>query len=83
MLLLCPPYGLYGHNSLSAADAATSEMNGKEKAIIRAYLRAVRYATHLESRVRIVLVGDSGTGEHTHTHTHTHMHTHTQTPSEI
>ena len=45
------------------ADQATSEMNRKEKDIIRAYLRAVQYASHLESRVRIVLVGDTGTGE--------------------
>ena len=48
--------------SLHVADQATSEMNRKEKDIIRAYLRAVRYASHLESRVRIVLVGDTGTG---------------------
>ena len=47
----------------TAAEQATSEMNRKEKDIIRAYLRAVRYASHLESRVRIVLVGDTGTGE--------------------
>ena len=38
-------------------------MNRKEKDIIRAYLRAIRYASHLESRIRIVLVGDTGTGE--------------------
>lgn len=44
------------------ADQATSEMNRKEKDIISAYLRAVCYASHLESRVRIVLVGDTGTG---------------------
>ena len=46
-----------------AADQAISEMNRKEKDIIRAYRRAVRYASHLESRVRIMLVGDTGTGE--------------------
>ena len=38
-------------------------MNRKEKSVIRAYLRAVRHASHPESRMRIVLVGDSGTGE--------------------
>lgn len=37
-------------------------MNQKEKEIIRAYRRAIRYASHLESRVRIVFVGDVGTG---------------------
>ena len=47
----------------TVADQATREMNRKEKEIIRAYHRAVRYASHLESRVRIVLVGDTGTGE--------------------
>lgn len=40
-------------------------MNQKEKDIIRAYLRAIRYASHLESRIRIVLLGDTGTGEPT------------------
>ena len=47
----------------TAADQAISEMNRKEKDIIRAYLKALRYASHLESRVRIVLVGDTGTGK--------------------
>ena len=53
---------------ISVADQATSEMNRKEKDIIRAYLRAIRYASHLESRIRIVLVGDTGTGEWVYTH---------------
>ena len=44
-------------------------MNRKEKDIIRAYLRAIRYASHLESRIRIVLVGDTGTGESGYTPT--------------
>ncbi len=37
-------------------------MNRKEKDIIRAYMKAVKQASHLESRVRIMLVGDRGTG---------------------
>lgn len=49
--------------SISTADRAVREMNQKEKDIIRAYLKAVKYAHHLESRVRIMLIGDRDTGE--------------------
>ena len=38
------------------------EMNRKEKEIIKAYLKAVKYASQLESRVRIMLIGDGGSG---------------------
>ena len=48
-----------------AADRAIREMNRKEKAVVRAYLRAVKYASQQESRVRIMLVGDCGSGEST------------------
>ena len=44
------------------ADKAIREMNRKEKEIIRGYLNAVKYASQLESRVRIMLVGDTGSG---------------------
>ncbi len=37
-------------------------MNRIEKNIVRGYLNAVKYASLLESRVRIVLVGDTGSG---------------------
>lgn len=45
-----------------AADRAMREMNRKEKEIIKAYLKAVKYASQLESRVRIMLIGDGGSG---------------------
>ena len=44
------------------ADRAMREMNRKEKEIIKAYLKAVKYASQLESRVRIMLIGDGGSG---------------------
>ena len=37
-------------------------MNRKDKEIVKAYYRALKYASHQESRVRIMLVGDSGSG---------------------
>ena len=45
------------------ADKAIREMNRIEKNIVRGYLNAVKYASLLESRVRIVLVGDTGSGQ--------------------
>ena len=45
------------------ADKAIREMNRKEKKIVRGYLNAVKLASQLESRIRIVLVGDTGSGE--------------------
>ena len=44
------------------ADKAIREMNRIEENIVRGYLNAVKYASLLESRVRIVLVGDTGSG---------------------
>jgi transcriptional regulator with AAA-type ATPase domain len=38
-------------------------MNRKEKNIVRGYLNAVKYASHLESRVRVMLIGDTGSGK--------------------
>ena len=37
-------------------------MNRKEKDIVRAYFRAVKYASQIESRVRIMLIGDEESG---------------------
>ena len=37
-------------------------MNRKEKDIVRAYFRAVKYASQIESRVRIMLIGDEDSG---------------------
>ena len=48
------------------ADRAMREMNRKEKEIIKAYLMAVKYASQLESRVRIMLIGDRGSGRISH-----------------
>lgn len=48
---------------LCLADKAIREMNRKEKNIVRGYLNAVKFASQLESRVRIMLVGDTGSGE--------------------
>ena len=53
----------YMHAHTHTADRAICEMNRKEKEIIRAYLRAVKYASQLESRVRIMVIGDTETGE--------------------
>lgn len=44
------------------ADRAIREMNRKEKDIVRAYFRAVKYASQIESRVRIMLIGDEESG---------------------
>ena len=44
------------------ADRAIREMNRKEKDIVRAFFRAVKYASQIESRVRIMLIGDEETG---------------------
>ena len=49
-------------NTLSIADRAIREMNRKEKDIVRAYFRAVKYASQIESRVRIMLIGDEESG---------------------
>ena len=53
-------------NSPFTADRAMREMNRKEKEIIKAYLMAVKYASQLESRVRIMLIGDEGSGRIPH-----------------
>ena len=45
-----------------AADRAIREMNRKEKDIVRAYFKAVKYASQIESRVRIMLIGDEDSG---------------------
>ena len=47
---------------LILADRAIREMNRKEKDIVRAYFRAVKYASQIESRVRIMLIGDEESG---------------------
>ena len=47
---------------LHTADRAIREMNRKEKDIVRAYFRAVKYASQIESRVRIMLIGDEESG---------------------
>ena len=47
---------------MSVADRAIREMNRKEKDIVRAYFRAVKYASQIESRVRIMLIGDEDSG---------------------
>ncbi len=39
-------------------------MNRREKELIRAYIRALKYASHTESKARIVLTGARGTGIH-------------------
>ena len=49
-------------------------MNRKEKDIIKAYLKAVKHASQLESRIRIMLIGDSASGERVYScvlHTYT------------
>ena len=46
----------------AVAEKAILEMNRKEKDIVRGYLSAVKYASQLESRVRIMLIGDTGSG---------------------
>ena len=70
-------------NLISIADQAIRAMNRKEKDIVRAYYRALKYATHKEFRTRVFLIGDCGTGQlplsHTHTYACTHTHTHTHT----
>ena len=38
-------------------------MNRKEKNIVRGFLSAVKYASQVESRVRVMLIGDTGSGE--------------------
>ena len=50
------------HTSSFLADRAIREMNRKEKDIVRAYFRAVKYASQIESRVRIMLIGDEESG---------------------
>ena len=56
---------LISHSPFTA-DRAMREMNRKEKEIIKAYLMAVKYASQLESRVRIMLIGDEGSGRIPH-----------------
>ena len=50
------------HTSTRTADRAIREMNRKEKDIVRAYIKAVKYASQIESRVRIMLIGDEESG---------------------
>ncbi len=50
------------------AEKAILEMNRKEKDIVRGYLSAIKYASQLESRVRIMLIGDTGSGQATGLH---------------
>ena len=44
------------------ADKAIAEMNTKPKKITAAYSKALKYAHKPESRIRLVLIGDSGSG---------------------
>lgn len=45
------------------AEKAILEMNRKEKNIVRGFLSAVKYASQVESRVRVMLIGDTGSGK--------------------
>ena len=44
------------------ADKAIQEMNSKTKKLIAAYSKAIKYAHKPESRIRLVLVGDTQSG---------------------
>ncbi len=67
------PYSVVKHILLSlfsispshtrSADNAIKEMNRHEKEVLRAYERAVKYASHTESKTRIIITGDRATGE--------------------
>ena len=65
--LLCPVWQitalLTGTMYVFVADKAIREMNRKEKNIVRGYLNAVKYASQLESRVRVMFVGDTASGK--------------------
>ena len=52
------------HTHIYTADRAIREMNRKEKDVIRAFFRATKHAGHIESRVRLVISGDRGTGKY-------------------
>ena len=52
------------HTHTYTADRAIREMNRKEKDVIRAFFRATKHAGHIESRVRLVISGDRGTGKY-------------------
>lgn len=45
------------------ADKAIQEMNSKPKKITAAYSKSLKYAHKPESRIRLVLVGDTGSGK--------------------
>ena len=47
----------------TAAEKAILEMNRKEKNIVRGFLGAVKYASQMESRIRVMLIGDTGSGK--------------------
>ena len=52
---------------LLSADKAIQEMNTKPKKIIAAYSKALKNAHKPESRIRLVFVGDLGSGNENNT----------------
>ena len=69
-LPLSPPTPLSLSLSLSlllSADKAIQEMNTKPKKIIAAYSKALKNAHKPESRIRLVFVGDLGSGNENNT----------------